>query len=701
MEHQFRIAEIEVNKSTIDEKIIGIFRYESEARGKRGTTLLMLVEISSTLYVYEQLLEVLNATAEQTRHLTSAFDGDPMVRFEKLIQRLNDSVKKFLEQEPTPIVWNRLNIFILELSDEHVCLSGFGRLTNVFLQKQADNTHRRFDLFGSLEQPLEINPEKPFSALICGDFHPGDILFAGTQNFDRLRDELEIVHRLSTLPAVSASVEIQQELEQCHIPDDFAAVVIANLPMPQANVLPESGLTSKEIIPQEKSTQSIQKMYREEEKTEAMLSPAMSPVKNKIEDRKDWKKLFKQTWENTWEAFRSWMKKRPVLRDPVTLASLRGLNAGHSSLMTQKRRWMLIICAAAIVLALGGTFWYRLAKSHAAEQALWTMAYEQALDKKNRAEASLVYGNETQARQLVAEALTIVDSLDIKTKERQTNKQTLQNGLQEVNVKLKHEVRVDHPTELFANATNGAEANMKALALIKNELVFSDGPQSIALLNPNNKEVKHVSVTASSTVALSISAITKDRVLFLDKEGNLLSLDPVSEKTSDLTFALGRAKGAQAIVYYTRRLYLLDAESNMIWKYAESGNGFGAGAPYLKQNTNDLSGASAMTIDSNVYVGSNKGKLVRYLSGAEETWSPSLIDPPMASITSIWTTSDTDRLILADPSSKRVIVLRKDGQLIAQITSPEFQGPREVVGDLTNKKIYVLDGARVLQLDLP
>ncbi len=77
-EQHFRLAEIEVNKSPLDERIIGMFRYESEGRQKKGPVFLLLVEIFSTAYVYEQLLDVLNTTAEQARRLTVGFDADPM-----------------------------------------------------------------------------------------------------------------------------------------------------------------------------------------------------------------------------------------------------------------------------------------------------------------------------------------------------------------------------------------------------------------------------------------------------------------------------------------------------------------------------------------------------------------------------------------------------------------------------------------------
>jgi hypothetical protein len=88
MEYPLRIAEIEVSQAAADERIVGLFRYDSESGGRKGPTLLILADISSTLYAYEQLLDALNAAAEQTRTLLSGTGIDSMARFEKLVERL-------------------------------------------------------------------------------------------------------------------------------------------------------------------------------------------------------------------------------------------------------------------------------------------------------------------------------------------------------------------------------------------------------------------------------------------------------------------------------------------------------------------------------------------------------------------------------------------------------------------------------------
>ena len=700
LEAQFRIAEIEISQSTLDEKIIGVFRYESESKTKRGPILLILAEIFSNLYVYEQLLDVINETAERTRHLTAGVDADPMARFEKLIQKLNEGVAQFLKEEPTPITWNRVNLFVLELSEGHISLAGIGRLTNVFLQKQADGSHRSFDLLGSLEQPAIIQPEKPFASLICGDISPGDLLFIGTQNFERLRNEIQLVDRLKASPPVSAALEIKQLVEQQNIPDDFAAIVAAHVELPT-----QTPTTLKKMVEavKNKSTESVEKMHQEVQNTQAMLSPSLPPItaaaaslNSPLPERL--KKQARLYSEQAKDWVKGIVKKAPILKDPISLASLRGMNAGHGAFMTKKRKLSIAGGIAIVLLIAIGTLAFSHAKQTAAEQALWTAVYDQAFDRKTRAEADLVYGNEERARAYLTEARNLLTGLDEKTTQRKTTKSELDQSLAQLEVKLRRELAITHPTQVLSGV---GEDTARAVAVWKNVAyaLSADGTAVIQIDLASSAKFR-IPLTGTSGTATGITA-SEDGVFVLLQPAGLLKIDTTRHTASAAALNLSKALGSQAITFYNRRIYSLDAAGNMVWKYANSGGNFGQESTYLKQNTTDLTNAVSLAIDSNIYIGKQDGTVARYLSGAQETWSLHSISPPLTSLTSLWTDPNTDRIVISDLVNKRVLVFRKDGQLIAQITSPDFQAPQNVFGDSGTKKIYLADQQRLFVLDLP
>ncbi len=700
LETQFRIAEIEINQSSLDEKIIGVFRYESEGKASRGPIVLILAEIFSNLYVYEQLLDVINETAERTRHLTIGVDADPMARFEKLIQKLNEAVTKFLQDEPTPITWNRVNIFVLELSDGHVSLSGIGRLTNVFLQKQSDGTYRSFDLLGSLEQPGAIQPQKPFASLICGDVSPGDLLFVGTQNFERLRNEIQLVERLKGAPPVSAALEIKQLVEEQRIPDDYAGLVIAHIVLPSQTI---PGKAKQREISKHKSTESVEKMHHEVQKTQAILSPALPPLAAPIQhDRPPLHTIVKTYVRQQTRHFLNWLKqlreKAPVLKDPVSLASLRGMNAGHGAFMTPQRKKTIVGIGCIILLLIMGIIWFKHAKRASAEQALWTAVFDQVYDRKTRAEADLVYGNEDRAQGYVKEARTLLASLNEQTPQRKKSKADLETSLHELETKLRREIRIEHPTQLLS----GVGEDAARLVTVHKNMVFAVSPDGSSLIqiDPTNNVKTRLKLPSTSTTAIGITPTTQGVTILLQPPG-LIHVNTDTLLATVIPFELTNASSSQAIASYNRRIYSLDAQKNMVWKYSASGNGFGKESAYLKQTSIDLKDAVALTIDANIYIGKQNGTVVRYLSGAEESWNLHSIDPPLTSLSALWTDPDTDRIVIADLLQKRLLVFRKDGQLIAQITSPDFHAPQALFGSSSNKKLYVVDQQQLFMIDLP
>ncbi len=703
-EIQIRLTEIEVGSSMQNEKIIGIFRYEPDSRaagavsGKRGPTLLMLAEISSTLYVYEQLLDTLNETIEHLRPLISGVDADPMARFEKLIQRLNESAASFIHEQPTPVAWNRVNLFLMEFSDSHLCLSGLGRLSNVFLQKQPSGGWKGFDLFGSLEQPEQIDQKKIFAGLICGDLHPGDLLFAGTQNFDRFRQDLQLIDRIKSLPPVTAAMEIKQDLEAQHIPDDFAGVIVASVELP-TSVTTETEQPSK----QEQSISSVMRLQEEERKTQAMLSPTIAPLPVRASSQAlPWKERLQNlltSWRGLWQVKRHALRTRRP--DALVLASLRGMHAGHGNFFTLKRKRWIQIAGAAIAILLVALFWYRSARRSAAEQTLWNVTYNQLLDRKNRADADLVMGNEERSSQNLREANELFKRLNENTTDRKKAKERLGQEIMELQIKLRHEQRLLNPVPTFALPSDAPMDALSTVAIYQGVVFSADNHRRMILRSSSDAKGVSTYALPEESGAVIGSTVTPSGVLFLTDAGKLLSLKPEENRLMEIPIASTRTARARAIHFYIRRLYVLDPIDNMIWKYAVSSDGLSGETFYLKQKTQTFAEATSLSIDANVYVGFRDGRIVKYYAGAEDTWPQKAVDPPLTSISSIWTHPDIDRLVLADRDGKRLIVLRKDGTLVAQILSEDFRGPTAIVGDEKNSKLYVVDGNRLFQVNLP
>jgi hypothetical protein len=695
VEQQFRIAEIEVSKSPTDEKILGIFRFEGTGNQKKGTSLVIIAEIASTLYAYERLLDVINAAAEQTKHLVAGVEQDPVARFEKLIQRVNDAVVTFLDGEPTPLTWNRISLFIIELSPDHVCLTGTGRLMNVFLQKQEDGSYKTFDLFGSLEQLAEVDPKKPFASLICGDMKPGDVLIAGTTNLERLRNELRIKERLTTLPPVSAALEIKQDLERRGIPDDFLGVVIASVALEMP-----TGIAAKvAAIEKNKSTASINKLRETEKDTDDHLSPTITPSKKPGETQTTLVSKVKGGMMGLLQTTRSRLLRGDRTKDIAAMASLRGMNAGHGSRFTKKHKTIVIGSAIALVALIIGISFWKHTQALAAEAAAWQATFDQAQDNRNRAESDLVYANDARARKEIETAEQLLASLNLADPENKEKVEKLRGDLTQLREKLRKIVVSDPITELHALA-GAPDGSLVAPVLSKDTAyVVDNASKKIVKIDVNDKTKKEIALPAGAEPIVAGSLGSKS-VVFTTRTGKFYAINTQTDEVTALS-SQPKSSSTTDLVLYGGRAYSLDGPNGQIWRAQSGSAGFGAETSYIKATNIPLTNSVGLAIDSNVYVLKADGTLARFLSGGQEGFSLAPVDPAVRAASGIWTNADAQRIAITDPAGKRILIFNKDGTLKAQLTSNQFSSPRDVDGDEATKRLLVIDGTRLLLIPLP
>jgi hypothetical protein len=692
----FRITDIEYSNSQVDEKIVGIFRFEPSAGSTIRNTILVLAEIDGVGYVYDQLIDVVNNEAEHARTLLSHLEQEPVSRFEKVIQSINRGIGEFVKGEPSPINWSRVNMYVLELSDGHMCLAGIGRLMNMFLQAQGDGTYKTFDLFGSLDQKIDTDPEKVFSNIICGDFKAGDILFAGSKNFERLRNELRMKERLTTLPPVTAALEIRQDLENRGSPDDFVATLIACKEADQPKVMEEAPVSTNQ------STESIHKLRQTEAETLRHLAPSILRKEGKTDAKEPAAPrigavhILKRVIGFVRNKFR-----REKIRDVASMASLRGMHAGFGSFLSRKKKAIIVYGITAIVLILVGTLVINHQRNAAAERAAWNASYDKIKADLDQAEGEAVY-SEDVARRSLQSTVDRLASLDASRADRKQAVQKLQEQMDGLRTKLRHAVSVDYPTQIFAAASGLADGALVSPILFNGKLVVGNNAGNSVLVSDTkaNSTPKEISIKTNGKKIISLAPGKTSVIAMLD-DGSAIGIDVDKGDSSPLTLGASDMKAPSDATGYNGKLYVLDAANQQIWKFLPGGGGFGSPSKYLQAGSTSIANAVSLAIDSNIYVLTGSGSVVRYFNGGQDGFTLTPADPSLSNGGQIWTDPDTQGIAIADATNKRVLLYTKDGHLVAQYVSPVFKGPTDLVGDSKSKNLYVVDGNAVYQLMLP
>ncbi len=340
-------------------------------------------------------------------------------------------------------------------------------------------------------------------------------------------------------------------------------------------------------------------------------------------------------------------------------------------------------------------------KKEAAITAAWNASFAQAQDNKNRAESDLIYGNEDRAKSEINTAIQLTASLPKDTPERQSRMNKLNEDIQTLREKLKKVTPISSVSEITILPPGTAQNSLVAPVIVKDYGYAIDmSSASIVKIHLNDRNTQRIPFNATQGPIVSAAEGTTS-ILFGTASGELLSLNKANDSISKVSWQQTKASSTQALSLYASKLYSLDADHNQIWRSQKSGDGYGPESAYIKAANTTLQGAISIAIDSNIYVLKNDGTLLRFLSGGQEGFSLSPVDPPLLAASGIWTSIDSPNIYISDPADKRILIFDKNGGLKSQLTSPLFSAPKQLSVDEANKRLIVVDGNRLLLVPLP
>lgn len=152
---------------------------------------------------------------------------------------------------------------------------------------------------------------------------------------------------------------------------------------------------------------------------------------------------------------------------------------------------------------------------------------------------------------------------------------------------------------------------------------------------------------------------------------------------------------------FASNIYLLDTKNNQIWKYLVTSEGYSDKREYLTRDTKaDFISSLRLQIESSVYVLKSTGEMLRFTRGAKDNFSYGGLDQSLKNPKSFFVSSDTDNLYVLDSGNKRLLILTKTGGYKGQIIGEKFATATDLVVDEKGKKVYLLEGSKIYNVDL-
>lgn len=222
------------------------------------------------------------------------------------------------------------------------------------------------------------------------------------------------------------------------------------------------------------------------------------------------------------------------------------------------------------------------------------------------------------------------------------------------------------------------------------------------LINGVASSAKQASETDSPLLAAEMKqkaayATQDTKAIYLADTNGIMAIDKTSQKANNIIKNSGDWNDVGGLGTYLGNMYLLDKKSTIL-KYVPAGSGFGK-SDYLKDKT-DLSTATGIAIDGDMYVLFTDGSIQKFTKGVKGTFAITGLEKPLKNPSRIVTTVDDQNIYILDNGNGRVVVLNKNGAYQTQYTSDVLASAKDCEVLEKDKKIFILSQNKLWEVDM-
>ncbi len=368
-------------------------------------------------------------------------------------------------------------------------------------------------------------------------------------------------------------------------------------------------------------------------------------------------------------------------------------------LLPKSNKGRLIVAACLIVIIVLGIGFKVKSVKDAQKLAHFKQALQEAQDNFNAAKGIATLNAADAKNKLDAANSKLNEALALKPSD-----ETAQN--------LKKQIENESPSILLQSSVSDFPLFLDMDLVKKNfratQLSLSNG--KLLLLDPAVKTLATIDISKKSNQILggaeqlgeaSVASLNGGLAFIYSKDKGILKVDITNQKITQAVKKDSELLEVKDIYGFGGNIYLLDLGKNMIWKNLATADGYSEKKEYLTSGVKaDFSNAVRMQIESSIYVLKKDGEMQRFTRGAKDNFSYGGLDKGIKDPKSFFVSSDTDNLYILDSGNSRLVILTKTGGYKGQITGAEFAQATDLVVDEKDKKIYLLDGSKIFQVDL-
>ncbi|PWU23377.1 hypothetical protein C5B42_03260 [Candidatus Cerribacteria bacterium 'Amazon FNV 2010 28 9'] len=237
-----------------------------------------------------------------------------------------------------------------------------------------------------------------------------------------------------------------------------------------------------------------------------------------------------------------------------------------------------------------------------------------------------------------------------------------------------------------------------------------DIPGKVAVvLDGNKSRILSLSLEKKEAIPLSIDAqlpspfdvSVSDRNAYVLANGGVMQLSLPLDTIGSVVIARDSTwQTPKLIDTFGTNAYILDTGARALFKYDLTSPTASPSNWFKTEQGINFDTITTLRVDGNVWLGDSNGQVMKFMQGNKVPFTlQGVVDPPSSSIT-LFTTPDSDALYILEPRAKRILIVGKDGAYKSSIISDDLSTADKLIVDEGDKKIYVLAGSLMYEIDM-
>ncbi|MDA2936208.1 hypothetical protein MYX06_03245, partial [Patescibacteria group bacterium AH-259-L05] len=334
--------------------------------------------------------------------------------------------------------------------------------------------------------------------------------------------------------------------------------------------------------------------------------------------------------------------------------------------------------------------------------------------KKIESELSiaLIYEDESNLQTFLTQMKQLLTSLPQKTKEQKQTYELFYTKYSTTLNKFYRITTIDEPDLLIDLGQQYKNINPSGMTNLFNDFYIFDASNNyIYRFNVETASTEMVNNTSTNVGRLEkLVPLDNDILIGYDNNQGIATFNIIDAKLEPIKLAREHDISEITDFYlYNGRLYLLENAQNQIYKYSKTIDGFGKEEIWVKDGTN-IADTLSFTIDGSIYILKKTGEIYKFFRNNRAAFELDDIKPALSTadpniITlkgniKLFTTTDMKYLYLLDGPTNRLIKFLKDGKLIKQFTSPQFNNLIDFIVSRNENIAWLLNGTKIYEIEL-